>query len=85
MPEIRAHVVNISEGGIAIVTTVLLKPGIEVRVECTLPGYESLFVAESTVCWCREGLMGLQFISLPREIRAKLLGWLSLSLEKSLP
>jgi hypothetical protein len=85
MPEIRAHVVNISEGGIAIVTTALLKPGIEVRVELTLPGYESPFIAESTVCWCREGHIGLQFISLPQEIKAKLHGWLSRFLEKSLP
>ena len=85
MTEISAHVVNISEGGIAIVTAALLKPGIEVRVECTLSGYESPFIAESTVCWCREGHIGLQFISLPQEIKAKLHGWLSRSLEKSLP
>jgi hypothetical protein len=85
MTEVRAHVVNISEGGIAIITSALLKPGIEVRVEFTLPGYESPFVAESTIRWCREGHMGLQFISLSEETRAKLHDWLSRSLEKSLP
>jgi hypothetical protein len=85
MPAIRAHVVNISEGGIAVVTTTLLKPGIEVRVEFTLPGYDAPFITESTVCWCREGQIGLQFISLSAEIRAKLHNWLSRSLEKTLP
>jgi hypothetical protein len=85
MTEARAHVVNISEGGLAIVTTALVKPGIEARVELTLPGHESPFAAESTVCWCREGHMGLQFISLSEETRAELGEWLSRSLEKSLP
>jgi hypothetical protein len=85
MTEVRAQVVNISEGGIAIITTALLKPGIEARVELTLPGHESPFAAESTVCWCREGQMGLQFISLSEETSAKLNDWLSRSLEKSLP
>ena len=85
MTEVRAQVVNISEGGIAIITTALLKPGIEARVELTLPGHESPFAAESTVCWCREGQMGLQFISLSEETSAELGEWLSRSLEKSLP
>jgi PilZ domain len=85
MTDVRAHVVNISEGGIAIVTTAVLKPGIEVRVECMLPGYESPFVADTTICWCREGHIGLQFISLSVKVRAKLHDWLSHSLEKSLP
>jgi hypothetical protein len=85
MTEIRAHVVNISEGGIAIVTTASLKPGIDVRVECTLPGYESPLIAESTVCWCRVGHIGLKFLPLSEKVRAKLHDWLSRSLEKSLP
>jgi len=85
MTDVRAHVVNISEGGIAIVTTVLLKPGIKVRVECMLPGCESPFVADSTICWCREGHVGLQFISLSVKVRAKLHDWLSRSLERGLP
>lgn len=85
MTEIRAHAVNISEGGIAIITSALLKPGIAVRVECTLPGCAFPFAADSTICWCRKGHMGLQFTSLSAEIRAKLPDWLSRSLEKSLP
>jgi PilZ domain len=85
MTEVRAYVVNISEGGIAIVTAALLKPGIEVRVECMLPGYESPFVADSTICWYREGHIGLQFISLSVKVRAKLHNWLARSLEKCLP
>jgi hypothetical protein len=85
MTEIRAHAVNISEGGIAIMTSALLKPGMVVRVEWTLPGCAFPFAADSTICWCREGHMGLQFISLSAETRAKLHGWLSRTLEESLP
>ena len=81
MTEVRAHVGNISEGGIAIVTTAVLKPGIEVRVECILPGYASPFVTDSAICWCREGHKGLQFISLSMKVRAKLHDWLSRSLD----
>ena len=69
MTEIRAHAVNISEGGIAIITSALLKPSVEVRVECTLPGCAFRFAADSTICWCREGHIGLQFISLSAEIK----------------
>jgi hypothetical protein len=58
MTEVYPHVVNISEGGIAIVTSALLKPGIEVQVEFTLPGYESPFTAESAICWSRRGICG---------------------------
>jgi hypothetical protein len=85
MPGIRAHAVNISEGGIAIITSALLKPGSEVQAEFMLQGCAFPFAADSTICWCREGHMGLQFISLSAEIRAQLHGWLSRSLEKSLP
>jgi hypothetical protein len=80
-----AQVVNISEGGIAIVTSALLKPSIEVQVEFTLPGYETAFEADSAICWCRKGQMGLRFVSLSEEVRTQLHDWLSRSLEQSVP
>jgi DNA-binding NarL/FixJ family response regulator len=85
MAEVRAHVANISEGGLAVITSVLLKPGIEVQVQFTLPGYESPFEAKAAVCWGKDGYMGLRFISLSAELRTKLQDWLSRRLEQTLP
>jgi ActR/RegA family two-component response regulator len=85
MEEVRGHLVNISEGGIAIITGVLLKPGVEVQVQFTLPGYESQFAAKSVMCWCQEGYMGLRFISPSRELKTTLQEWLSRRLEQNLP
>ena len=85
MQEVRGHVANISEGGIAIITGVLLKPGVEVQVQFTLPGYESQFEVKSAICWCRDGYMGLRFISLSAELKTKLQDWLSRRMKQSLP
>ncbi len=85
MQEVRGHVANISEGGIAIITGVLLKPGVEVQVQFTLPGYESQFEVKSAICWCRDGYMGLRFISLSAELKTKLRDWLSRRVKQSLP
>jgi hypothetical protein len=85
MTEVYAQVVNISEGGIAINTSALLKPGIEVRVEFTLPGYELPFAAESAICWSRKGYVGLRYVSLSARLRTKSQQWLSRSLEQSVP
>lgn len=85
MTEVRAHAVNISEGGIAIITSVLVSVGIEVEVEFTLSGYGSSFAVKSAICWCRDGYMGLRFVSISEELRNKLQEWLSRSLEQSVP
>jgi hypothetical protein len=85
MEEFAGHVVNISEGGIAISTGLSLQPGVEVQVQFVLPGYESQFATQSSVCWCKEGLMGLRFVSLSGHTKGKLQEWLSRRLEHSLP
>jgi PilZ domain len=85
MQEFSGQVVNISEGGIAVSTGLSLKPGIEVQVQFVLPGYESQFATQSVVCWCKEEFMGLRFISLSAQSKAKLQEWLSRRLEHSLP
>jgi CheY-like chemotaxis protein len=85
MQEVCGHVVNISEGGIAIMASVLLKPGVEVQAQFTLPGYDSQFAVKAAICWCRDGYMGLRFISLSAELRTKLQDWLSRRLEQTLP
>jgi ActR/RegA family two-component response regulator len=84
MQEVCGHLVNISEGGISIITGVLLKPGLEVQAQFTLPGY-SQFVVKAAICWCRDGYVGLQFISLSTELKTMLQDWLSRRLEQTLP
>jgi hypothetical protein len=85
MEEVCGRVVNISEGGVAIAAGLSLKPGVELQVQFTPPGYESQFTTQSAVCWCKEGYMGLQFISLSAQVKAKLQEWLSRRLEHGLP
>jgi ActR/RegA family two-component response regulator len=83
--EIRGQTVNISEGGIAISTSVPLGPGIQVQVEFTLPGHKSRFVVGAAVCWCKDTYLGLQFTSLSPEVSTELQEWLAHRLEESLP
>jgi ActR/RegA family two-component response regulator len=83
--EIRGNTVNISEGGIAISTSVPLGPGIKVQVEFTLPGHKSRFVVGAAVCWCKDTYLGLQFISLSPQVSSELQEWLAKRLEESLP
>jgi ActR/RegA family two-component response regulator len=84
-PEIHGRTVNISEGGIAIATTVSLEPGIKVQVQFTLPGHETPFAVDATICWCKETYLGLQFTSLSPDLKSELQEWLSRRLEQSLP
>lgn len=83
--EIRGQTVNISEGGIAISTSVPLGPGIKVQVEFTLPGHKSPFVVGAAVCWCKDTYLGLQFTSLSPQVSTELQEWLARRLEESLP
>ena len=85
MEDVFGNVMNISEGGIAIATPISLKPGIEVQVQFTLPGFECQVAVKSAVCWCRDGYTGLRFVSLSAHLRTQLQDWLSRRLEQSLP
>ena len=85
MPEVRCYSVNISEGGMAVSTFVPLSPGEEVQVQFRLPDHEVLFLAESKVCWWKTGHLGIRFVSLSREHKSELQGWLSQKLEETLP
>ncbi|MGC1434504.1 MAG: PilZ domain-containing protein [Terriglobales bacterium] len=84
-PEIHGRIVNISEGGIAVATSVSLEPGIKVQVQFTLPGHETPFAVDATICWCKETYLGLQFTSLTPDLTSELQEWLSRRLEQSLP
>jgi ActR/RegA family two-component response regulator len=85
MPEVRCYSVNISEGGMAVSTFVPLRAGEDVRVQFTLPDHKVLFLAESTICWLKTGCLGFRFVSLSKEHKSELQGWLSQKLEDMLP
>ncbi|MGD0212691.1 MAG: PilZ domain-containing protein [Terriglobales bacterium] len=84
-PEVRCHSVNISEGGMAVSTSVPLSPGEKVNVQFTLPGHDAPYLAESTICWWRTGNLGIRFASLSQEHKSELQSWLSRRLEEMLP
>jgi ActR/RegA family two-component response regulator len=84
-PEVNCRTVNISEGGIAMSTSVPLRPGVQVQVQFTLPGQQSELAAESTVRWWERDHLGLQFLALFSEQKSELQEWLSRRLEQNLP
>lgn len=85
MPVVQGKTVNISEGGVAINTSLSLDPGAHVKVQFTLPDREIHFEAEATVCWSKEGYLGFQFTSLSPQLTSELQEWLSRRLEESIP
>jgi CheY-like chemotaxis protein len=85
MPEVRCHSVNISEGGMAVSTLVPLVAGEDVQVQFTLPDHERTLLAESKICWLKSGRLGVRFVSLSKECKSEVQGWLSGKLEDILP
>jgi CheY-like chemotaxis protein len=85
MPEVRSRTVNISEGGMALSTSVPLNAGEAVQVQFTIPDHKVPFVAESTICWLKTGHLGVRFVSLSPERKSELQEWLSRKLEEALP
>jgi CheY-like chemotaxis protein len=85
MPPVHGQTANISESGMAISTSVSLRPGVSVQVHFALPGHESRFVVGATIRWCRETCLGLQFTSISPHLASELQEWLLGRLEESLP
>jgi ActR/RegA family two-component response regulator len=85
MPAVHGRTLNISEGGVAVNTSLVLKPGVQVKVQFTLPDRTVQFDAESTVCWSKEGYLGFQFKPLPSQLASELQEWLSHRLEETIP
>jgi hypothetical protein len=84
MPEVCCHSVNISEGGMAVSTTVPLDAGENVQVQFTLPGHQVPLMTESTICWLKTGSLGIRLVSLSPEDKSGLQEWLSRKLEEGL-
>ena len=85
MPEVICQSVNISEGGMAVSTSVPLNAEEPVQVQFTLPNHREPFLAESKICWLKAGQFGVRFVSLPLERKSELQEWLSRKLEETLP
>lgn len=83
--DISCNSMNISEGGMALRTSFPFQPGETLRVQFVLPGQESSFLAELTICWRTGGEMGVRFISLSQEQTQVLQEWLSRRLEEMVP
>lgn len=84
--EVACHIVNISEGGMAIADSPSLKPGARLRVLFTLPGEPVRFKIESEVCWYDgKGRSGLRSLMIPSEQKSILQQWLAVKLEEGLP
>lgn len=52
--EVRCNSINISGGGIALSTFILLVPGESVQIQFTLPDHPVPFLAASTICWSKK-------------------------------
>jgi CheY-like chemotaxis protein len=84
--EIHCEAVNISQGGMAVVSSVPLKTGTQVSVQFTIPGQGTQFAVQDEVCWCDEkGRAGLRFLASSVQQTSELHEWLSRKLEESLP
>ena len=82
-----AHVksVNISEGGMAIKSSIAFQTDSCVLVQFILPDHDSGFAVESRICWFRDGIVGLQFTGLSPKQTSELQEWLAHRLEESFP
>ena len=85
MPVVHGRTLNISEGGMAINTSLSLKPGLPVRLQFALPDHANQFEVEATVCWSKEGYLGFQFTSLSAQLTSELQEWLARQLEETFP
>jgi CheY-like chemotaxis protein len=80
-----AETINVSEGGMAIVTTTVLCVGEQLTLTVLLPGMTNELQITAEVCWTKEpGHVGLEFVKVPAMESAGLQSWLSDRLEESL-
>jgi CheY-like chemotaxis protein len=84
-PEFMATSVNISELGIALANSPVLRVGESVVLRLTLPDPPVSAKITAEVCWRDSaGAAGLQFVHVPPLVREQLMSWLSARLENSI-
>ena len=86
LAEFVATSINISEGGMAITSSVALRVGETVTLKVTLPGTEQTATLNSEICWTdNAGRMGLVFVQVAAIEVERLQSWLADRLEESQP
>ena len=84
--KVPCEMMNVSEGGLAVNTPVILKPRSAVRAQFTLPEEPTEFDIEAEVTWCaNNGRAGLRFLSVSPEQKLVLQLWISHRIEQGLP
>jgi CheY-like chemotaxis protein len=84
-PEFMATSANISEGGMALTTTLALQVGERVDLRLTLPGLQETARINAEVCWSdNAGRVGMEFVQVPRAVKEQLVAWLADRLGESL-
>ncbi len=84
--QIPCEMMNISEGGLAVTTTVTFDPGAAVKAKFTLPNESTAFDIDAEICWCdKKGRAGLHFRSVLPDQQALLQDWLSRKIEQGIP
>ncbi|MBZ5616589.1 MAG: PilZ domain-containing protein [Acidobacteriia bacterium] len=83
---VACEMINISEGGLAVNTSIPFPVGAAARVQFALPGESVGFDIQSEVCWSdHKGRAGLQFRLSPSDQKSRLQDWLSRRIEQGLP
>lgn len=85
-PEFVATSVDVSEGGMALASSVPLQVGERVSLKLTLPGTEGTTKISSEVCWAdNAGRVGLEFVQVPATVMERLQSWIADRLEECQP
>jgi CheY-like chemotaxis protein len=85
-PEFTATSVDVSEGGMALASSVPLQVGERVNLKLTLPGMENTARISGEVCWTdNAGRMGLEFVQVPATVVERLQSWIADRLEECQP
>lgn len=83
--EVRCHSINISEGGMALNTSVSLKTGEQVQLQFALPGRQEPWLIGGTIRWGKVERLGVRITSISPEQKSELQEWLARKLEEQMP
>lgn len=83
--DLRCHSINISEGGLALNTSVSLNPGEEVQLQFALPGRQEPWIIGGTICWGKVERFGVRITTISPERKSELQEWLARKLEEQMP
>jgi CheY-like chemotaxis protein len=85
-PEFVATSVNVSEGGMALASSLRLRVGEQLNLKLTLPGTESPTTICSEVSWTdNTGRVGLNYVQVPVTVVERLQSWMTDRLEECQP